>query len=80
MHHLRLQGAMEDIDRFMIEVRQGRFGGQVVQFQRYSAGDAAANIVANVTLDLSRLLEAALEYRLSANVQFIRLSDRSDKT
>ena len=80
MHHLRLLGATEDIDRFMIEVRQGRFGGQVVQFQRYSPGDAAANIVADVTLDLSKLLEAAREYRLSANIQFIRLSDRSDPT
>jgi hypothetical protein len=80
MHHLRLQGAMEEIDRFMIEVRTGRFGGQVVQFQRYSPGDAAANIVADVTLDLSKLREAAREHRLSATIQFFAPSTDYSQT
>ena len=78
IHHLRLQGAMEDIDKFLVELRQGRFGGQVTQFQRYGSGDAAANIVSKVTLDLSKLLEAARELGLKANVQFIHLHGSSN--
>jgi hypothetical protein len=80
IHHLRLEGAMEDIDKFMSEVRQGRFGGQVSQFQRYGPEHAAANIVANVALDISKLLERAREYRLNAIVHFIHLNDSSEST
>jgi hypothetical protein len=75
LHHMRLKGDANDIDRFMHEVRQGRFGGQVTQFQRYGAQDAAANIVANGMLDLSKLFETAAEFRLSVNIQFIRSID-----
>src|SRR6185295_15411348 len=53
LHHLRLHGSSPDIDRFMLELRDGRFGGEVAQFQRYGTEDVAVNIRARGILDLS---------------------------
>jgi hypothetical protein len=78
LHHLRLQGEAEDINRFMTQVREGRFGGRVMQFQRYSAEDAAANIAADAALDVSKLLEAATQHNLTARIQFIRMEEPAD--
>jgi len=78
MHHVRLHGSSDDIERFMSELRAGRFGGEVTQFQRYGAQEAAANIRATGVLDLSKLIDAARHNSLDAKIQFIQLGDSSD--
>jgi len=78
LHHLRLHGSAGDIDRFMLELRDGKFGGEVAQFQRYGTEDVAVNIRARGILDLSKLLDAARHYGIETKIQFIQLGGGSD--
>jgi hypothetical protein len=74
VHHLRMRGTASSIDKFVAEIRGGRFGANATQYQQYSPEEAAVNLETEGFFDVSKLIEAARLQGVNTEIHFIHLS------
>lgn len=67
-HHLKLKGAPDELEEFLRLLHSGTLGVRPLVLQRYGPDQAAVNIEADGSLDLTALSKAAIEKNVGVEI------------
>jgi hypothetical protein len=72
IHHAKLRGDSVQIDRLLVELRNGVYGAYTTQYQRYASDVAAINLQADDIFDVTGFIDTARTRGLEVEVHFVR--------
>jgi len=72
VHHAKLRGDSAQIDRLLVELRNGAYGAYTTQYQRYSTDIAAINLVSDDIFNVTGFIDTARARGLDVEVHFLR--------